>query len=548
MTVECPTVTTLNGKVCGLVSKPTGPNSSDVFNFLSVPYGRPPVNELRFKPPQKAGKWDGVLNASQTLVNCPQDVTATSRHDKMLPYSTRMHHDSNKASEDCLRLSIFTPDCNPNAKLPVMVWLTGGSYQRNTCGRTDGTALAGMNNCVVVVLNFRVNIFGFLHLGDQCTGNMGLLDVQLGLSWVKNEISAFGGDSDNVTLFGESSGSGMVHLLMLSPLSKGLFHKAILQSGVALSPFFLDPNPEVTKNHFLEKLGNDCDKKNDSDLLEYLQKMPLSELKKTFSSQLGQGVSFMPVVDGIVIPDSPEKIVKCGKFMQIPLILGCTDSEAGCLLTLPMFPNNFMTGPDEESVKKNFELIFFSKYPNLDSEMMYKAIKSLYFQDDDSPFKYLRMHSQFSGDGIFVVPTIITAGAHSATGQPTFLYHIRQQPDFNHTPSNGKDVLKKPNIVSCDHCDDLYFVWGIPFIPGGLNHSDAYFTEDEKELSIKVMRYFTNFALSSDPNTGKDVVVEWPKYDAINNNRNHLELQTPISAKKDLAMDKLPLFMKLLPN
>lgn len=546
---SCPVIETLNGKVKGFVSKPTASGASEVFNFLSIPYGRPPIKDLRFKPPQSAKKWDGIFNASHTLVNCPQDVAATARHDKMLPYCVGMKHNTDDWSEDCLRLSIFTPSCKSSSKLPVMVWITGGGYQRNTCGRVNGTALAGMNNVVVVVLNFRVNVFGFLRLGDHCKGNMGLRDVLMGLRWIKDEISAFGGDSSNVTLFGESSGSGMVHLLTLSPLSKGLFHKAILQSGVALSPFFLDPNPVKTTDRFLDQLGENIKKKSEAEIFQYLQQMPVPDLKKTFSSHIADGVQFMPVVDGEVVPDNPIKLVKTGQFLQIPLMLGCTDSEAGCLLTTPMFPD-YMSGPNEESIKANFSAVFFAKFPDLDKDTMYSAIKKAYFKDDGSPFKYLRMHCEFSGDGIFVVPAVMTASAHSATGQPTYFYYMRQQPDFNHNPENGKNVVKKPNFVSCDHADDLYFIWGSPFLPDSLNHKDAFFTQNEKDLSASVMTYFTNFARNSDPNIGKKVEIPWPKYETTNQdqicNRKHLELKTPICVKENLVVDKLPLFMNFL--
>jgi len=538
----CPVVCTSNGKVKGFVSKPTLENSSYVFNFFSIPYGKAPIKKRRFKPPEKAECWDGVLEATTTLVNCPQNYKATENHDNILPYNVSMQHKRDASSEDCLRLSVFTPSCDKNAKLPVMVWLTGGGYQRNTCGRVDGTSLSGINQVVTVVLNFRVNTLGFLYLGKACKGNMGLLDVQLGLRWVKEEILNFGGNPENVTLFGESSGAGMTNLLMLSPLSEGLFHKVILQSGVAISSFFWDSNPEENKSAMIKKLGISSTMKSDEEIFEYLQNCDLEVLESLYSSILGEPGQFQPVVDGHVIPDEPMNLLKAGKYMKVPMILGCTDSEAGCLLTRPYFPD-FFQGPSEQSVKDVLSFVLFSKYPKVDEKQFYDSIKQLYFKDSDSPFKYLEMHTEFSADGIFVIPTLITAQMHSAQGLPTFLYYMKQKPDFSHNVENGKNIIKKPSFVSCDHCDDLNFVFGSPFIKDGLNFPDAYFTQDEKEFSLDVMRYFTNFALSGDPNTGKKVDVVWPRYD---NNKSHLELKSEIVVSSALKADKQQFFMQIL--
>jgi len=541
---HCPVVKTTKGLVKGIISKSNIETSKEVFNFLSIPYGKPPICERRFRPPESVEKWKDIFDASQTLINCPQDIQATSRHDKVFPYKNSLKHTISESTEDCLRLSIFTPTCEKGANLPVMVWLTGGSYQRNVCGRVDGTALAGINNVVVVVMNFRVNVLGFMHLGPSCPGNNGLLDVQLGLRWVKEEISGFGGNPGNVCLFGESSGSGMVHLLMFSPLSAGLFHKAILQSGACLSPFFIDEEPEKTRKDFLKSLDG-LSENNEDDLLKSLQDLPLEEFRKTFSSSIGHGVSFMPIVDGHVIPKHPSVLLQSRSYMKIPIIIGCTDSEAGYLLSQPMFAD-FSIGPNEESVKRVFTQLFTSKYPEMKIEETYAIIKKFYLdENNETPFKYIKMFTDFLSDIVFVIPIVSASCAHSANNQPTYLYQMKQKPDLNHSLLNGPTITKKPDFVSCDHCDDLYFVWGTPFIKGELNHEGAYFTDEEIELSLQVMKYFTNFAAFGDPNIGQPVDVNWPKYDALTGDQLHLELKSSLTVGKNLAMDKMALFKKL---
>src|SRR3984957_10879618 len=207
-----------------------GKANGPVRTFLGIPYAVPPVGELRWKPPAPPAKWPGVRAATEFGARCMQGS----------PYSDMVFRDPG-IREDCLSLNVWTPAKNPKANLPVMVWIHGGGFMAGGSSepRQDGRVLA-THGVVVVSMNYRLGIFGFLVLPElaaesdkKAAGNYGLLDQVAALEWVHRNIAAFGGDPGNVTIFGESAGSFSVSALMASPLAKGLFHKAIGESGAA---------------------------------------------------------------------------------------------------------------------------------------------------------------------------------------------------------------------------------------------------------------------------------------------------------------------------
>lgn len=206
-----------------------------LYTFLSIPYAKPPTDELRFKLPQPVGKWNGIYQATKWPPFCVQpSMTLATR-------SSPVHVLTQMMSEDCLYLNIWTPSLKlkTNNKRPVMVWLHGGAFQYGgiSVDENDGSALALMGDVVVVTLNYRVSAFGFLNANNQFNGpnNVGLFDQRLAMEWVQANIEQFGGDPQQVTLFGESAGGHSVGLHMISPQSYPLFKRAILQSGVPIS-------------------------------------------------------------------------------------------------------------------------------------------------------------------------------------------------------------------------------------------------------------------------------------------------------------------------
>ena len=294
--------------------------------YKGIPFAAPPTGPLRWKPPQPAKPWNGILVAKSFPANCPQIPLVPGPQ-----------------SEDCLGLNVWTPAHSPGAKLPVMVWIYGGGFQIGATSQSvyDGAALAAQG-VVLVSVNYRLGIFGFLaHPAlDQesphgASGNYGLMDMVAGLQWVKRNIAAFGGDPGNVTIFGESAGGTAVCLLMIVPQAEGLFQKVIAESAA----WMFGPISHITESwygrvpmtKFGERLGTD---------LPALRAKSAAELLKSLPPPLGRndaadrGEAYMPVVDGWVIPDDPARLFAAGKFHHVALIAG-TNADEGTLMGGP---------------------------------------------------------------------------------------------------------------------------------------------------------------------------------------------------------------------
>ena len=304
-----PVVTTAAGKLKGFVHPEKG-----IVTFKGIHYGEDTSGIWRFKPPRPVAAWEGVKDALEYGATCPQ---------------TGLLGGGPFQSEDCLVLNVFTPGLD--GKRPVMVWLHGGGFSSGSGSQAgyDGTALAKRGDVVVVTLNHRLNIFGYLGLAEIAgkafagSGMAGMLDIELALKWVRDNIKAFGGDANNVTIFGESGGGAKVSTLLAMPSSKGLFHKGIIQSGPGIRGVPMDKGTEMAKN-IMENFGvTDVGK---------LQEMPFEELlKKAFPSEstdLASSMRFAPVVDGAYLPAHPFEPVAAPTGKDIPIIIGSNRDEA----------------------------------------------------------------------------------------------------------------------------------------------------------------------------------------------------------------------------
>jgi len=293
--------------------------------YKGIPFAAPPVGELRWKPPQPVKPWPGVLVAKNPSPVCPQ--------------SDRYHLGAQ--SEDCLKLNIWTSARSAGDKLPVMVWIHGGSFQVGATSQTvyDGEALAAQG-VVLVTIEYRLGIFGFLshpslsaESPHGVSGNYGLLDMVAALGWVKRNIAAFGGDPGNVTIFGESAGGAAVFLLLVMPQADGLFHKAISESGGIILPVPLKNEVDgiIPLEKQGEKLGID---------VSVLRKMSTAEvlsLAPWRNAGVGSGhrILWSPVVDGWVLPDETSRLLQTGRFHKVPFLAG-TNADEGTLFNPPV--------------------------------------------------------------------------------------------------------------------------------------------------------------------------------------------------------------------
>ncbi len=312
LVLQAQTVKTSSGLVAG-----TG---SDIRVFKGIPYAAPPVGELRWQPPQPVKPWSGVRQAAAFGDACAQPV---------VPFWKQP-----ATNEDCLTLNVWTPARSAAEKLPVMVWIHGGSFNVGSGSQAiyDGEALA-RRGVVVVTFNYRLGVFGFLahpaltrESPRHSSGNYGLLDQIAALEWVRKNIAGFGGDRNRVTIFGESAGGGSVCLLLISPPARGLFHRAIAQSpGGMYSPtrhrsetwYGLTPLEKAG-----ETIGTDLAEMRAQTTAEILRRVGKAA-ERTFDA----GGGYRPCVDGWVIPDDPGELFESGRHANVPFIAGTTGDE-----------------------------------------------------------------------------------------------------------------------------------------------------------------------------------------------------------------------------
>ena len=313
------TVETTAGKVRGAVL-------GKVQAFKGVPYGASTAPPNRFMPPQRTKPWTGVRDTMQLGQRSPQFLT--DFHGFVPPEVEAMDRDE-AMGEDCLMLNVWTPGVGAAGKRPVMVWLHGGGFTSGSGGFIcyDGAELAGKHDVVVVTVNHRLTVFGYLYLagvgGEKyaSASNVGQLDCVAALEWVRDNIAAFGGDPKNVTLFGQSGGGGKVSTLMAMPTAKGLFHRAIVQSGAAIKG---TPKEAGTKlaEQFLSHLSitpKDIDK---------LQTLPMEQiLEAARGGKDRPPINGSPVVDGRTLPGDPFDPTAPAQSADIPLLIGTTETE-----------------------------------------------------------------------------------------------------------------------------------------------------------------------------------------------------------------------------
>lgn len=311
-----------------------------IYSYKGVPYGATTEGVARFLPPGPVQPWSGIRNTIQLPLLCPQlFFYAQGSAELKTMYRGSMEPQPWVASENCLGLNIWTPGLDDGRKRPVMVWCHGGGFDEGSAGNPweNGHKLAQSGDVVVVSLNHRLNVFGFLYLAElakeeygSCS-NVGMLDIVTALTWVKNNIAVFGGDADNVTIFGESGGGWKVSILLTMPLAKGLFHKAIVQSGSALN---IQSKAVATKTAeiFLAELNI---KKNQ---IKKLCTIPaatmlsaMSRLKRN-TQRLDWAGIFRPVEDGNIIPFEAENLSGMEASAKIPMIIGTTSDETRPLM------------------------------------------------------------------------------------------------------------------------------------------------------------------------------------------------------------------------
>lgn len=303
--------------------------SGETVVFKGIPYAAPPVGELRFRRPQEHEPWQGVLSCREFGNSCPQADLG-----KMGFYSKEFYDGPlPPLSEDCLYLNIWTPgSAGPDSKLPVMFWIHGGAFMHGSGSEKefDGEGMA-RRGVILVTINYRVNVFGFFahpelerETEEHVSGNYGILDQIAALKWVRENIAGFGGDPDNITVFGQSAGCMSVQTIISSPLAKGMLRRAILQSGGGLHGMFTTPDRE----HALE-ISRKLMEYLKVSTVEELRQMPADKLRDAAYAVGGEGLAWDPHMDGWLMPGSNDRMAETGGIHDVDYMIGSLGDDIG---------------------------------------------------------------------------------------------------------------------------------------------------------------------------------------------------------------------------
>lgn len=308
-----------------MYGKLRGAEHDGIYTFKGIPYGAPTGGKMRFMPPAKPASWKGIRNAFDFGHQCPQNMHFSDLEAPQADDATEGY------DEDCLYLNVWTPGLNKNSKRPVMFWCHGGGFFQGSGSWPwiYGESLARRGDVVVVTINHRLNLFGYFYLAEvggekyAASGNVGMLDLVAGLQWVHDNIIAFGGDPNNVMIFGQSGGGGKVCVLLTMPIAKGLFHRAAIQSSV-----YLRLNTSDRANELTHAMLTELDIKPSE--IDKLQTMPVNQLLATMAKvnkTCHLSVLFSSVVDGKIVPTHPFFPVASSVSADIPIMVGCTTHE-----------------------------------------------------------------------------------------------------------------------------------------------------------------------------------------------------------------------------
>jgi len=488
-----------------VVQTKTGPvkgsTEGNVSSFKGIPYAAPPVGDYRWRPPQPVTPWKEVRDATKVCADCPQ---------RAWPGSTAT------ISEDCLFLNVWTPaTATSKSKLPVMVWIHGGGF---TGGSGSGPGTAGdafaKQDVILTTINYRLGRLGhFAHPAlskenpNEPKGSYAYMDQIAALQWIKENIAAFGGDPGNVTIFGFSAGGVSVHSLLTIPAAKGLFHKAISESGggrdgVLTGRPIRQENADPLYAVSAETIGLNFARKHkigstDAAALAKLRALSADEIVDGGQENDSSGARIYsgPILDGKLVVETAESAYKAGRQARVPLIIGNCSAEIG---------GAFVSNASSKEA-------LFSLFGEQEAEA-----KAAFDPDGNKQFN--EVITKFNTDWVWGEPARMTARSFEATGVPVYMYQ------FGFVPL----PMRQRSPYGAGHGAEISFVfntlnarWGPPAEP----------TPDEKELARIMNTYWVNFAKTGNPN-GNGLPV-WPRYDKQKEEILDIELDGKPVSKPD---------------
>lgn len=449
-------IQTDKGKVSGIAN-------NDLQVFKGIPFAAPPIGDLRWKAPQPVAAWQGVKECAAFGPSPMQREPAA-----FSMWSMEFLIPKAPISEDCLYLNVWTGAKSPNSKLPVLVWIYGGGFNSGGAGVPiyDGEAMA-KKGIVFVSINYRVGVFGFFAHPEltkeapyHASGNYGLLDQVAALQWVKKNIAAFGGDPSNVTIAGQSAGSMSVNCLVASPLAKGLFNKAIAESGANMVTSAQRPSPNLQD---AEKDGLKMAQTLGASSVSELRKMSAEELQKK-----AQGSR--PIVDGYFLPEPIPQIFAKGKQNNVALLTGWNENE------------NYTA----EKKLTDFQKQLQDQFGDASTALKYYAA--------NNDVEAAASHARFSRDIVFGVQNYTWANVQSRVNKNVYVYRFTRI-----VPATGE--YKKYGA---------FHTGEVPYAYDNLKFVDRPWEPVDQELANTMSTYWANFIKTGNPNGGG--LPQWPKY------------------------------------
>ncbi|XP_049874735.1 juvenile hormone esterase-like [Pectinophora gossypiella] len=523
-----PIVEVEQGKLKGSVRK----TKDDVqyYSFKSIPYAKPPVGNLRFSIPQPPEPWEGVKNAIISCNICAQFDRVTN---------------TVVGDEDCLYLNVYTPklptsDC---ATLPVMVFFHGGGFVfgNGTDDAVHGPDFLIEKDVIIVSLNYRVGILGFLSLNcKDAPGNMGLRDQVQALKWVQKNIAKFGGDRNNVTIFGISAGGASVEYLVLSRMAKGLFHKAIAQSGSSLNHWAQNSNVKELAALIPVLQGKILS--GTEPLLQYLKELPLKNLIMFSMAALaanahkgGIHFGFVPSVETPsdwepFLDKSPYDLLANGEFTKVPYLSGFCEREGLLML-------GFGSVIMEKLVKgKEFTPFLPFEIDETQKPELEKKLKVAYLETETKFKEPDAFAVDFFGDVDFIAGVHVAANLIAKNNSPVYFYEFAYDGGFNY-------MKKKINIDRKGTChgDDGGYI-----VKSGLLSDE--FSGTDKLVRDRVREMWSNFAKYGDPTPKTDDLITTKWAPLAETGCGFLRIDDKLTMKEDVYPNRMKLYKELYEN
>jgi len=457
-------VKTESGLLAGMPSA-----DGSVVAYKGLPFAAPPVGNLRWRAPKPAAPWQGVRQASQFSASCIQTIVEER---KPWTYEFMTH---TPISEDCLYLNVWTGAKSASERRPVFFWMYGGGYTEGSAAVPvyDGEALA-RRGLVVVTINYRLGLFGFLAHPElskesdrNASGDYGLLDQIAALQWVQKNVAAFGGDPNRVTIAGQSAGAGSVHSLTASPLAKGLFQRAVAESGSAVVPN--NPMPRLAQ---AEELGAKFAASKGARDIGALRAMSWQDL--VGGTRTGNTSNFRPIVDGWVLPDTVESIFAQGRQNDVPTLTGLTADEGSAAPDYGMIPS----AKFETQIRQRF------------GDLAVSFLKLYPFAGDDQAGVAEKTSAREQGRASMYL-WAVNRGKTGKTKAFTYYWtHAEPGPD------------KKR--YGAFHTSE------VPYVFNTLDKSSRPWTAEDHQIAEALGAYWANFARNGDPNAKG--LPSWPSF------------------------------------